>query len=55
MCTLFMLLGGKGWPLVISPPEKIIAKGPYAYVRNPMMWSLIEKQFHTRCLGLFCL
>ena len=41
MCTLYMFIGLKGTPLVTSPPEKILVKGPYAYVRNPMMLSLL--------------
>lgn len=27
---------GKGTPVPIEPPTKLIVKGPYKYVRNPM-------------------
>ncbi len=41
VCTLYMVIGFKGTPLVTMPTEKLLAKGPYAYVRNPMMLSLL--------------
>ena len=41
VCTCYMVIGFKGTPLVTMPTKKILAKGPYAYVRNPMMLSLL--------------
>ncbi len=40
-CTILMFLFGKGTPLVTSAPQKILNRNIYAYVRHPMMWSLI--------------
>ncbi|MBN1365751.1 MAG: isoprenylcysteine carboxylmethyltransferase family protein [Syntrophaceae bacterium] len=40
-CMILMFLFGKGSPLVTSAPQKILNRNIYAYVRNPMMWSLI--------------
>ena len=33
-------LCGKGTPLPIDPPKKLVAEGPYGLVRNPMYWSV---------------
>jgi len=40
-CTTLMLLFGKGTPLVTSAPQRIMSHNIYAYVRHPMMWSLL--------------
>ncbi len=40
-CTTLMLLLGKGTPLVTSAPRRIMNHNIYAYVRHPMMWSLL--------------
>jgi len=32
---------GKGTPLPLDPPKKLVAEGPYAIVRNPMYWSVL--------------
>jgi protein-S-isoprenylcysteine O-methyltransferase Ste14 len=32
---------GKGTPLPLDPPKKLVAEGPYAVVRNPMYWSVL--------------
>jgi protein-S-isoprenylcysteine O-methyltransferase Ste14 len=31
---------GKGTPLPLDPPKKLVADGPYAFVRNPMYWGV---------------
>ena len=31
---------GKGTPLPLDPPKKLVVKGPYGVVRNPMYWSV---------------
>jgi protein-S-isoprenylcysteine O-methyltransferase Ste14 len=33
---------GKGTPLPLDPPKKLVAEGPYAIVRNPMYWSVLS-------------
>jgi protein-S-isoprenylcysteine O-methyltransferase Ste14 len=33
-------LRGKGTPLPIDPPKKLVVEGPYRVVRNPMYWSV---------------
>jgi protein-S-isoprenylcysteine O-methyltransferase Ste14 len=33
-------LRGKGTPLPMDPPKKLVVEGPYAVVRNPMYWSV---------------
>ncbi len=31
---------GKGTPLPLDPPKKLVVVGPYKVVRNPMYWSV---------------
>lgn len=38
--TLFMKVG-KGTPAPWDPPKKLVIRGPYCYVRNPMIISVI--------------
>jgi protein-S-isoprenylcysteine O-methyltransferase Ste14 len=33
-------LRGKGTPLPLDPPKKLVAEGPYGVVRNPLYWSV---------------
>jgi protein-S-isoprenylcysteine O-methyltransferase Ste14 len=33
-------LRGRGTPLPIDPPKKLVVEGPYGIVRNPMYWSV---------------
>jgi protein-S-isoprenylcysteine O-methyltransferase Ste14 len=33
-------LRGKGTPLPMDPPKKLLVEGPYRIVRNPMYWSV---------------
>lgn len=40
-CSVQMLFTGKGSPFVTSPPDKLLYKGIYKFVRHPMMWALI--------------
>ncbi len=38
--TLFMKVG-KGTPAPWNPPKKLVIRGPYCYVRNPMIISVL--------------
>jgi protein-S-isoprenylcysteine O-methyltransferase Ste14 len=38
--TLFMKLGG-GTPAPWEPPKKLVIRGPYRYVRNPMLTGVL--------------
>ena len=31
---------GKGTPLPLDPPKKLVEEGPYRIVRNPMYWGV---------------
>jgi protein-S-isoprenylcysteine O-methyltransferase Ste14 len=31
---------GKGTPLPLDPPKKLVVEGPYGVVRNPMYWGV---------------
>src|SRR5438552_3638333 len=31
---------GKGTPLPLDPPKKLVVEGPYRIVRNPMYWGV---------------
>src|SRR6266851_10174559 len=33
-------LRGKGTPLPLDPPKKLVVEGPYRIVRNPLYWSV---------------
>lgn len=37
-CVLAFALLGKGTPAPFDPPRRLVVRGPYAYVRNPMYW-----------------
>ena len=41
MCAFWgFALRGKGTPLPLDPPKKLVVEGPYRVVRNPMYWSV---------------
>ena len=50
-------LRGKGTPLPLDPPKKLVVEGPYGVVRNPMYWSVAfvmfgeAAVFHSRALA----
>ncbi len=33
-------LRGRGTPLPLDPPKKLVVEGPYGVVRNPLYWSV---------------
>jgi protein-S-isoprenylcysteine O-methyltransferase Ste14 len=35
-CSLSFLIFGKGTPLIFHPTKKLVVKGSYRYIRNPM-------------------
>jgi protein-S-isoprenylcysteine O-methyltransferase Ste14 len=35
-CILTFVFVGRGTPAPFDPPRRLVARGPYAYVRNPM-------------------
>jgi protein-S-isoprenylcysteine O-methyltransferase Ste14 len=35
-CILTFVLVGRGTPAPFDPPRKLVVRGPYGYVRNPM-------------------
>lgn len=35
-CILTFVFVGRGTPLPFDPPRRLVAKGPYGWVRNPM-------------------
>ncbi len=42
MCAFWgFAVRGKGTPLPLDPPKKLVAEGPYRVVRNPMYWSVV--------------
>ena len=54
-------LRGKGTPLPMDPPKKLVVDGPYRVVRNPMYWSVAfvmlgeATVFHSFALNVFVL
>jgi len=40
-CVAVFGSSGEGTPLIVDPPKKLVVKGPYRYVRNPIYVSQI--------------
>lgn len=41
MCAFWgFAVRGKGTPLPLDPPKKLVVEGPYRVVRNPMYWGV---------------
>jgi len=43
--SILVFFGEKGTPVPFNPPPRLVAKGPYAYSRNPMMAGLFLQFF----------
>ena len=49
-------LRGRGTPLPLDPPKKLVVDGPYGVVRNPLYWSFVFMMlgdaavFHSQAL-----
>jgi protein-S-isoprenylcysteine O-methyltransferase Ste14 len=41
-CSLDFAFAGRGTPLIFDPPKKLVARGLYRYVRNPMYVSMLS-------------
>lgn len=44
-CSKIFKVLGKGTPVPIEPPKKIVQQGLYKYVRNPMYWGYFALVF----------
>ena len=58
MCAFWgFAVRGKGTPLPLDPPKKLVVDGPYRVVRNPMYWAVFSVMlgeaavFHSRWLA----
>jgi protein-S-isoprenylcysteine O-methyltransferase Ste14 len=55
-CVVTLALVGKGTPAPFDPPRKLVVKGPYRWVRNPMYigagFVLVGTALYFRSLGL---
>lgn len=55
-CILTFVFVGRGTPLPLDPPRRLVARGPYAVVRNPMYvgagLALIGAALYYRSLAL---
>ena len=48
---IFYFIKSKGTPVPLNPPPKLVDKGPYAYVRNPMLTGAFAQIFG---FGILC-
>ena len=39
-CAWLLTTAGQGTPFPLDPPRRLVAMGPYQYVRNPMVWAV---------------
>jgi protein-S-isoprenylcysteine O-methyltransferase Ste14 len=56
-CIVTFALVGRGTPAPFDPPRKLVAQGPYRYVRNPMylgaLFALCGAALFYRSIPLF--
>lgn len=60
-CIVTFALIGKGTPAPFDPPRRLVVRGPYGFVRNPMYWGAglvlfgVALVYRSRPLALYAL